>query len=174
MKVNGHNVLRFPFPSVAAFKAKPQMCGIPLLAPWADRLDEPAFYANGKKYNFNRSLGNVRFAGTTYPIHGFLTLAREWEVIRLESNAREAVVASRLDVSKRPEWMAQFPFAHVIEMSYGLRDGILEVRTRVENKSAEPMPLSIGYHSFFQITDSPRNEWSAGLGATREWTVNSE
>src|SRR5262252_7388933 len=46
MMVNGRNVLYFPYGSVAAFKAKPRICGIPLLAPWADRLDEKAFYAN--------------------------------------------------------------------------------------------------------------------------------
>src|SRR5579863_8416187 len=50
LMVNGHNALWFPFPSVAAFRAKPRICGIPLLAPWADRLDEIAFYANGRKY----------------------------------------------------------------------------------------------------------------------------
>lgn len=174
MKVNGRNVLRFPYASVAAFRDKPRMCGIPLLAPWADRLDEPAFYANGRKYGFNRSLGNVHFDEAGHPIHGFLTLAPDWEVIRLEANAVEAQVTSRLDVARRPEWMAQFPFAHIIEMTYLLRDGALEVRTRVENKSREAMPLSIGYHSFFQIGDAPRNEWTAGLGAAREWPVNKE
>src|SRR4051812_1420214 len=47
MLVNGKNVLWFPFKTVGEFKAKPRICGIPLLAPWADRLDETAFYANG-------------------------------------------------------------------------------------------------------------------------------
>lgn len=174
MVVNGKNVLRFPYPSVAAFRQKPQMCGIPLLAPWADRLDEPAFYANGKKYGFDRRLGNVRFDGAGHPIHGFLTLTPDWEVILLEATAKQARVTSRLDFSRRPEWMAQFPFAHTIEMTHVLSDGVLEVRTRVENKSGEAMPVSIGYHSFFQITDAPRNEWRVGLGAAREWPVNKE
>lgn len=174
MMVNGANVLRFPYTSVAAFKAKPQMCGIPLLAPWADRLDEPAFYANGKRYPLHRELGNVRFDGAGHPIHGFLTLASDWEVVRLEATAREALVTSRLDVGRRKEWMAEFPFAHVIEMTYLLRDGTLEVRTRVENTGRERMPLSLGYHSFFQIADSPRREWRAGIGARREWPVNKE
>ena len=130
------------------------MCGIPLLAPWADRLDEADFYANGRKYSFNRSLRNVHFDGAGHPIHGFLTLTPNWEVTGLEANAREARVKSRLDVSRRPEWMAQFPFAHVIEMTYALRDGTLEVNTRVENKSREAMPLAIGYHAFFQVADA--------------------
>jgi len=174
MKVNGVNILHFPYPSVAAFRQKPQACGIPLLAPWADRLDENAFYANGRKYSFNPDLGNVHLDSAGHPIHGFLTLAADWEITRLEASETEALVTSRLDVSRRPQWMAQFPFAHVIEMTYVLRDGVLEVRTRVENRSREPMPLSIGYHSFFQITDAPRDQWRVGLGATREWTLNKD
>ena len=50
MKVKGHNVLRCPHASIEEFKAKPGSSGIPLLAPWANRLDEQAFYANGKRY----------------------------------------------------------------------------------------------------------------------------
>jgi aldose 1-epimerase len=69
--------------------------------------------------------------------------------------------------------MAQSTFAHAIEMTYALRDGVLEVRTRVENQGKEPMPLAIGYHAFYQITDAPRAEWRVGLGAAREWTVNA-
>jgi aldose 1-epimerase len=174
MKVKGKNVLRFPYASVGAFREKPQMCGIPLLAPWADRLDEPAFYANGKKYNLERGQGGVRFDRQGHPIHGFLTMAKDWEVVRVEANGREASVTSRLDVSRRAEWMAQFPFAHVIEMSHILHDGILEVRTKVENRAAAPMPVSIGYHPFFQIEDSPRSEWIIGLAAKQEWPVNED
>ena len=42
------------------FKRAPGFNGVPLLAPFANRLDETAFYANGKKYNFDLELGNVR------------------------------------------------------------------------------------------------------------------
>lgn len=87
MKVNGWNILHFPYASVAAFRDKPRMCGIPLLAPWADRLDEAAFYANDRKYSFNRSLGNVHFDEAGHPIHGFLTLTPDWEVTGLVANA---------------------------------------------------------------------------------------
>ena len=73
MKVKGQNVLRWPYASVEEFKARPGMSGIPFLGPWANRLDEQAFYANGKRYAFDMELGNVRGA---IPIHGFLTTDR--------------------------------------------------------------------------------------------------
>jgi aldose 1-epimerase len=62
MKVKGHNVLRFPFNSAAEYKGGTGSIGIPFLAPWADRLDEQAFYANGTRYPFDMDLGNVRGA----------------------------------------------------------------------------------------------------------------
>ncbi len=174
MLVNGHNVLHFPAPSLAAFVQKPQMGGIPLLAPFADRLDEPAFYANGRRYPFDRSLKNIHFDAHDHPIHGFLTLAADWQVTRLQADATGAQLTSRLDVARRPEWMAQFPFPHVIEMTYLLQDGTLEVRTKVTNNAKEPMPLAIGFHSFFQLTDTPRSQWRAAIPARTEWTVNDQ
>jgi len=70
MRVHGHNVLRFPQKTIADFKAQPNATGIPFMGPWANRLDEQAFYANGRRYPFDMSLGNVR---GNIPIHGFLT-----------------------------------------------------------------------------------------------------
>jgi aldose 1-epimerase len=44
-----------------------------------------------------------------------------------------------------------------------LADGALEVKTSIVNLSADPMPVVVGYHSFFQIPDIPRDEWVAHL-----------
>jgi aldose 1-epimerase len=82
MLVNGKNALYFPYNSVGEFQQKPRLCGIPLLAPWADRLDEMGFYANGKHYTFQAELGNVHMDGTGHPIHGFLTYAKDWKVVK--------------------------------------------------------------------------------------------
>ena len=82
MTVKGHNILG------------PQ--GIPFLAPWANRLDEQAFYANGKRYALDMQLGNVRGA---HPIHGFLAAAK-WEVV-------EAKVRRRFRVGHQPPGVLQ-------------------------------------------------------------------
>ncbi len=80
MKVKGHDVLHFPVASLEDPRAG--QFGIPFLGPWANRLDEPAFYANGRRYAFDMELGNVR---GSIPIHGFLGAA-EWQVV--EARAR--------------------------------------------------------------------------------------
>jgi aldose 1-epimerase len=68
--------------------------------------------------------------------------------------------------------MKQFPFAHTIEMTHRLRDGVLEVATRIDNLSLEPMPVAIGFHPFFQLTDSPRDEWTMSVAARTHWPVS--
>jgi aldose 1-epimerase len=171
MMVKGQNVFRFPAASLEEFMKRPGMAGIPFLGPWANRLDEQAFYANGKKYIFNMGLGNVR---GNIPIHGFLTSTSEWKVVEARADNQAAWVTSRLEFWRQPSWMAQWPFAHNIEMTYRLQGGVLEVRTRIENLSSEPMPVVIGYHPYFQLTDSPRDEWTVSVGARTEWLLAPE
>jgi len=70
--------------------------------------------------------------------------------------------------------MAQFPFAHTIEVTHRLRNGELEVSTKVENLSSDPMPLSIGFHPYFQLTDSPRDEWTLSVPARIQYVLSSD
>ena len=162
MIVKGHDVLRWPHADMAAFKANPNMTGIPFMGPWINRLDEQAFYANGKRYPFDMTLGNVR---GDIPIHGFLTSTSEWRVVSVDAGSGGATVTSRLEFFRQPSWMKQWPFAHTIDMTYRLSEGTLEVETTIANMSAEPMPVSIGFHPYFQLTDSPRDEWTISVGA---------
>jgi aldose 1-epimerase len=165
MKVNGKDVLRYPFASPEEFKARGSMNGIPFLAPRANRLDETAFFANGKKYVFNLELGNVR---GPVPIHGLLQTAA-WEVADARADADSAWVTSRLEFYRQPDWIAQFPFAHTIEMTHRLKAGVLEVSVRLTNLSTAPMPVAIGFHPYFQVNDAPRDEWTFGIGARTHW-----
>ena len=163
--VNGKNALYFPYKSLADFKAKPQLCGVPFLAPWANRLDQEAFYVNGKKYTLNKELGNLRFDGNHFPIHGLISFSPLWQVVEAKANGSSAHVTSRLEFWKHPELMAQFPFAHTIEMTYTLSNGVLEVTTALHNLSADAMPVSIGFHPYFQLHDAPRDNWTVHLAA---------
>jgi aldose 1-epimerase len=170
MKVKGQNVLRWPYQSVDEFRARPALSGIPFLGPWANRLDEQAFYANGRKYAFDLSLGNIRGA---IPIHGFLSATDAWKVIAVEADDRSARVTSRLEFFRNPLWMKQWPFAHTIEMTHTLQAGVLEVRTTITNMSGDPMPVAIGFHPYFQLTDSPRDDWRIAVGARTHWLLAS-
>jgi aldose 1-epimerase len=159
MKVKGHNILKWP------------NGGNPFLAPWANRLDEQAFYANGKRFAFDMGLGNVR---GTIPIHGLLQSATQWKVVEAKADDGSAWLTSRLEFFRDPMLMQQWPFAHTIDVTHVLRDGALEVRAAILNMSSEPMPVSIGFHPYFQLTDSPRNDWTISVAARTRWLLTPE
>jgi aldose 1-epimerase len=171
LKVKGHNVLYWPYASVDEFKARPGMSGIPFLGPWADRLDEQAFFANGRRYAFDMQLGNVH---GEMPIHGFVTTTDQWKVVEANADADAAWVTSRLEFYRQPAWMKQWPFAHTIEMTHRLQQGVLEVATTIVNMSTEPMPIAIGFHPYFQLTDSDRDDWTLSVAARTHWLLTSD
>lgn len=165
MKVRGEQVMWSPYQTLAEWKQKPTLLGNPFLAPWANRIDQDAYYANGKKYLLNGELGNLRRDGNKKPIHGLLAYADDWKVVSFAGGERNAAVTSRLEFWRSPDRMAQFPFAHTIEMTYRLTGGVLEVETVIDNHSTAPMPVSVGFHPYFQLTDAPRDEWQVSIPA---------
>ena len=165
MNAGGKNVFWFPYHSPAELKAKPTLCGIPFLAPWANRIETDAYWLNGRKYLLNPDLGNVRPGRNQLAMHGFLSFSPAWTLVSASADKRSASATSRLEFWKHPEMMAQFPFAHTITMTYRLANGALEVETTLQNLSAEPMPVAIGFHPYFNVHDAPRDQWKVHLAA---------
>jgi len=161
MKVNGKPILMSP-ESLAGWKSKPEWAGVPFLAPWANRLASDAFWANGREYKLNPAVAEIRRDPNGLAIHGLVLYADDWKVTAVHANDEAAEYIARLDFSRHPEWMAQFPFAHTIDMTYRLSQGILEVRTAIVNESRDPMPLVIGFHPWYQLA-TPRDEWRVHL-----------
>jgi aldose 1-epimerase len=171
MTVKGEDVIRKTWNTLDDIRPRMGLNGVPLLWPYANRLDEQAFYANGKKYSFDPGLGNT---GTNpIPIHGFLTTADAWRVVEAKADAKSAWVTMKLEFFRIPRYMKQFPFAHTLTMTYRLQDGALEVRTRIDSLSDEPIPVAIGFHPYFQLTDSSREEWRLSVAARTHWPLDS-
>ena len=173
IKVAGKNILFFPFHSPAELKENPTFCAIPFLAPWANRIDDDAYWANGKRYLLNPDLGNLRRDGNKKPIHGLVNFSPLWTLAAAAANEHAAWATSRFEFTKYPEMMAQFPFAHTITMTYRLSNGEVEVETTLDNLSAESMPVAIGYHPYFHLDDSPRDQWKVHLAARDHLLLNS-
>lgn len=173
MTIRGQNIFWCPHKTLQEWHQKPALCGNPLLAPWANRIDRDSYFANAKEYLLNPKLGNVRRDGNGKPIHGLLIYAA-WDVVEVRAGEREAMLRSRLEFWRRPDWMAQFPFAHNLEVTHRLRDGVLEVETVIENLSDEAMPVAVGYHPYFQVTDAPRDDWTVHLAAREQLVLSQE
>src|SRR5579862_7587519 len=48
VQVNGHNIMWSAYHTLAEWKAKPVQIANPFLAPWANRIDQDAYWINGK------------------------------------------------------------------------------------------------------------------------------
>ena len=165
IQVKGKDLVRTSA-TLADFQARPGYNGMPFLAPFANRLDETAFYANGRKYNFDLELGNVR---GPIPSTGYVNGSKAWQLVEAKADQKSAWVTCRLDFYKHPLYMAQFPFAHTVTMTYRVSEGALEVHTRLDNLSTEPMPVVIGYHPIFELPEGNRNDWTVSLDAKTHW-----
>src|SRR6187549_2807255 len=153
VQVKGKDLVRTSA-TLEDFQARPGFNGMPLLAPFANRLDDTAFYANGKKYNFDLELGNVR---GPIPGTGFVNGTQAWQLVEFKADNNSAWVTCKLDFYRNPQFMKQFPFAHTITMTYRVSNGALEVHTRLDNLSSEPMPVVIGFHPIYELPDGTRN-----------------
>ncbi len=174
MKVNGKPILWSPYTGLRELKDKPIQVGNPFLAPWANRIDGEAYWANGKKYLLNPELKNFRYDNNRKPIHGLLVHASTWKVVEVKADSDSARVTSRLEFWREPDLMAQFPFAHTITMTYRLKDGSLEVETTIENDATETMPLSLGYHTYYRLNDSRRDDWKVHVPAGEIMELSKE
>jgi aldose 1-epimerase len=168
MMIGGENILYLPDTGTSDFLKRAAWNGIPFMAPWANRLDSAGFWANGKRYNFNSSLGNFRKDEQSLPIHGLIMNSTLWQVVDMGADEHSAYVTSRLEFWKYPDLMAQWPYAHEYEMTYRLSNGSLEVQTIVSNRSAEAMPLLIGFHPCFSIPEIPLDRWILHLPARKK------
>jgi aldose 1-epimerase len=166
IQVKGHDLVRVTSPSVEEFEARPGLGGMPFLAPFANRLDQTAFYANGQKYNFDMELGNVR---GPIPSTGFVNGSKAWELVEFKADGTGAWVTNKLDFYRNPVYMKQFPFAHTITMTYRVSNGMLEVHTRLDNLSTEPMPVVIGFHPIYELPDGNRDDWTVSVDAKTHW-----
>lgn len=174
-RANGKDVLLAPESLEGYIRDQALGRGNPLMAPFANRIDHDHYFFDGRKYLLNGELGNfLRDPQSGYPIHGLLAYEARWEVITAQaSESTGAVITSRLEFYKYPDLMAQFPFAHVHEVTYRLKGGKLECVTEIRNLGHAAMPIHFGYHPYF-VPDGPREDWALHVPAKSHWIVTSD
>jgi aldose 1-epimerase len=70
--------------------------------------------------------------------------------------------------------LAQFPFPHTLTITYRLSEGAVQVETAIENHGADPMPVAVGFHPYFQLHDVHRDEWHVHLAARDHLVLNPQ
>ena len=120
-------VVRFPYASVEDFKARPGTVAIPFLAPWANRLDEQAFYANGRRYPFDMvARGPRETIVPDLPAGGLLRGGGHWTrdvAFSLDGKRMFVSVGSQSNVDDSDGNAAEFHRADILAYTPDGKDG---------------------------------------------------
>jgi galactose mutarotase-like enzyme len=125
-------------------------CGLPLLAPWANRLSADRYRVGGRTVELAGAPGLHR-EEHGLAIHGTMVGRTGWEVGRVTARRGSAVLVARFDAAADEEVMASFPFPHVLEVTYRLRPGVLAVTTRLSATGRTGVPVAFGWHPYFRL-----------------------
>ena len=141
--------------------------GIPLLHPWANRLDGLRYATPDREVELDPEATPLRLDGNGLPIHGLVAACRHWEVTAAEAGGEGARLAARLDWSAHEELLAGFPFPHVLEIEVRLSGRTLAVQTTLRAVGKVPVPVSFGYHPYLSLSGVERGKWQVDLPVRR-------
>jgi len=141
--------------------------GIPLLHPWANRLDGLRYSAGGRTVELDPDATPVRLDPNGLPIHGLATASPHWEVTAHEAGNDGARLSARLDWSAHEDLMAGFPFPHVLAVEARLSGRTLTIETQLRETGGAPVPVSFGYHPYLCLPGVPRSRWEVALPLRR-------
>jgi galactose mutarotase-like enzyme len=141
--------------------------GIPLLHPWANRLDGLRYAVGGREVELDPDATPLRLDANGLPIHGLATASPHWELTAAEADAAGARLSATLDFAAHPELLAGFPFPHRLEMTATLAGRTLTVETELVATGDVPVPVAFGYHPYLRLPGVPRPEWRVALPVRR-------
>jgi len=133
--------------------------GLPLLAPWANRLGDRRFRVAGVDVDLRRR--RLHTDGNGLPIHGLLVGAPGWTVTSERTGGRGPTTVTAVHEVDTPA----FPFPHRIELDLTLRPGRLDVRTVVVPTTRRRVPVAFGWHPYLRVPGAPRSQWRLVLPA---------
>jgi len=153
---------------LAAYAQTGATFGIPLLHPWANRLDGMRYVIDGREVLLDPAVSPLHLDGNGLPIHGLLAASPYWEVLGATAGPDAAVLTARLDFGAHAELLAAFPFPHVVVIEATVSGSALTVLTTVEATGDVPVPISFGYHPYLALPDVARDEILIGLPVRRQ------
>jgi aldose 1-epimerase len=122
--------------------------GLPLLAPWANRLSGWHYEIAGVSVDLTGV--DLHDDGKGLPIHGTMTAQPGWDVVA-ETPATAQV---RFDYGARADLLRAFPFPHELFLDLELANRRLRVATTIRPTGDRRVPVSFGWHPYFALSAS--------------------
>src|SRR6266536_1330362 len=131
--------------------------GLPLLAPWGNRLEGWRYRAADVDVDLQGLALTTEEHGL--PIHGTMTAAVGWKVVDRE----EARLWTRFRYDARPDLLAAFPFPHDLEIDARVDRDALRIATTLHPTSDRPVPVAFAWHPYLRLPSGDRASWRLRL-----------
>ena len=133
--------------------------GIPLLAPWANRLAQRHQVVGDVAWDVVPGAPGVHADDNGLAIHGLVAALRAWQVEAEEASPDGALLRTRLRWDERLDRFPSFPFVHDLDVEVVLRGTTLRLSTTLTAGAEHEVPVAFGWHPWFEFADVPRSEW---------------
>lgn len=140
---------------LGAYVSDGKTMGIPILYPWANRLGDNTYTAQGVTVTLTPGENGVRPDPNGLPIHGVLAAHPGWRVTAQTANE----LTAELDYGADPRLLASFPYPHLLAVGVRLAERTLTVRTTVTATGSTAVPLCFGFHPYLRVPGVARREW---------------
>jgi aldose 1-epimerase len=155
LRHRGEELLALPG-GVAGYRGG-HVTGLPILAPWANRLAGRRYRAAGVEVDLEGLALHTDPAGL--PIHGTLTAHPGWRLELLAAEGGRALLRAGFDYGAWPELLAAFPFPHRLTVEAAAARATLEVATTLRASGERPVPVAFGWHPYLRLPGPPRAAW---------------
>ena len=140
--------------------------GLPLLAPWANRLASRRYRAAGVEVDLGAL--DLTTDGNGLPIHGFVVGQPGWQLERQSTRGEMARVVAARSVDA-----PAFPFPHHLEVALRARPPALHVDTTLRPTGRRAVPVAFGWHPYLRLASAPRREWRLRLPAREHLALDA-
>jgi len=122
--------------------------GLPLLAPWANRLAARRYSIAGVDVDLEGIPLHEDPNGL--PIHGTMNAQPDWDITALDDHR----VHATFRFGEHPDLLASFPFPHDLTLDVSLTDGSLTVETSIRPTGERSVPVSFGWHPYLRLPEA--------------------
>lgn len=150
---------------LGAYLTDAKTFGIPLLAPWANRLGSDEYVVADRTVSVTGVPGVHRDANGL-PIHGLLAGVAGWSVDALEADETGARLVASLQFDESRLEFPAFPFPHELQVVVELAGDTLAVTTAVTPTSDVAVPVAFGWHPYFTVPGVDRQSWQVDFPFT--------
>jgi aldose 1-epimerase len=156
----------------AAYAERGSTFGIPLLHPWANRLDGFAYEVRGRHVELARDSPLLHLDENGRPIHGLLAAHPGWNVLEAVTDQDAARLHAELDFGAHADLLAAFPFPHRLEYMATVAGARLSVRLTVTPTGDLAVPISFGLHPYLRLPHTDRRRWALELPVRRRLVLD--